>query len=109
MEGAEPEAVIEGDVTEEFAVGEPTANADASAINRRQKVSTSTTASAKACGASWGRLCPIPPAALSPVATTAQDGSLRQAGGPDTSLNAAAAIGRWVSLGPAGARPVTNV
>ena len=30
-------------------------------------------------------------------ATTAQDGSLRQAGGPDTSLNAAAAMGRWVA------------
>ena len=37
------------------------------------------------------------PAALSPVATTAQDGSFFQAGGPDASLNAAAAIGRWVA------------
>jgi hypothetical protein len=37
------------------------------------------------------------PAALSPLATTAQDASLRQAGGPDTSLNAAAAMGRWVA------------
>jgi hypothetical protein len=37
------------------------------------------------------------PAALSPVATTAQDGSFFQAAGPDTSLNAAAAIGRWVA------------
>src|SRR5580765_3633020 len=35
------------------------------------------------------------PAALSPVATTAQDGSLRQAGVPDFSSNAAAATGRW--------------
>ena len=34
------------------------------------------------------------PAALSPVATTAQDGKLRQAGGPVVSLNAAAAMGR---------------
>jgi len=34
------------------------------------------------------------PAALSPAATTAQDGSFRQAGGPDASLNAAAATGR---------------
>jgi hypothetical protein len=34
------------------------------------------------------------PAALSPVATTAQDGSFFQAGGPDASLNAATAIVR---------------
>jgi hypothetical protein len=34
------------------------------------------------------------PAALSPVATTAQDGSFRQADGPDASLNAATATGR---------------
>src|ERR1700750_1983066 len=38
-----------------------------------------------------------PPAALSPVATTAQDGSFLQAGGPEASLNAAAATGRWVA------------
>jgi hypothetical protein len=31
---------------------------------------------------------------LSPVATTAQDGSFFQTGGPDASLNAAAAIVR---------------
>jgi hypothetical protein len=31
------------------------------------------------------------------VATTVQDGSFFQAGGPDASLNAAAAIGRWVA------------
>src|SRR6476646_1404356 len=37
------------------------------------------------------------PAALSPVATTAQDGSFLQAGGPQTSVNAAAATGRWVA------------
>ena len=37
------------------------------------------------------------PAALSPVATTVQDGSFFQAGGPDASLNAAAAVGRWVA------------
>src|ERR1700761_3645291 len=37
------------------------------------------------------------PAALSPVATTAQDGSFLQAGGPEASLNAAAATGRWVA------------
>src|SRR5258707_3932983 len=37
------------------------------------------------------------PAALSPVATTAQDGSFFQAGGPQTSVNAAAATGRWVA------------
>ena len=37
------------------------------------------------------------PAALSPVATTAQDGNLLQAGAPDESLNAAAATGRWVA------------
>ena len=36
------------------------------------------------------------PAALSSVATTAQEGSLFQAGGPDGSLNAAAATGRWM-------------
>jgi hypothetical protein len=36
------------------------------------------------------------PAALSPVATTAQDGNLLQAGAPEASLNAAAATGRWV-------------
>src|ERR1700749_2881927 len=35
------------------------------------------------------------PAALSPVATTAQDGSFLHAGGPEASLNAAAATGRW--------------
>jgi hypothetical protein len=34
------------------------------------------------------------PAALSPVATTAQDGSFFQAGGPDASVNAASAAGR---------------
>src|SRR6476469_3928103 len=37
------------------------------------------------------------PAVLSPVATTAQDGNFLQAGGPDASLNAAAATGRWVT------------
>ena len=41
------------------------------------------------------------PAALSPVATTAQDGRFRQAGGPDTSLNAASATGRWVAASSA--------
>ena len=35
--------------------------------------------------------------ALSPVATTAQDGSFFQAGGPEASVNAAAAAGRWVA------------
>src|ERR1043165_9498574 len=34
------------------------------------------------------------PAALSPVATPAQDGSFLQAGGPTASLNAAGALGR---------------
>ena len=29
--------------------------------NADQILATSTTASAKACGASWGRLCPMPP------------------------------------------------
>src|SRR5438045_9542300 len=37
------------------------------------------------------------PAALSPVATTAQDGSFFQTGGPQTSVNAAAATGGWVA------------
>src|SRR6266536_1960311 len=37
------------------------------------------------------------PAALSPVATTAQDGSVFQAGGPDASVKAEAATGRWVA------------
>src|SRR6266545_7723329 len=41
------------------------------------------------------------PAALSPVATTAHDGNDFQAGGPDTSLNAAAATGRWVAASTA--------
>jgi hypothetical protein len=36
-------------------------------------------------------------AALSPVATTVQHGSIFQAGGPDVSLNAAAAVGRWAA------------
>jgi hypothetical protein len=36
-------------------------------------------------------------AALSPVATAAQHGGFYQAGGPDASLNAAAAAGRWVA------------
>src|SRR5580700_4426803 len=37
------------------------------------------------------------PAALSPVATTVQHGSFFQAGGPDASLNAVSAVGRWVA------------
>ena len=37
------------------------------------------------------------PAALSPVATTAQDGSDFQAGGPHGSENASSATGRWVA------------
>jgi hypothetical protein len=35
------------------------------------------------------------PAALSPVATTAQLGSFRHAGAPERSSNAPAATGRW--------------
>src|SRR4051794_41635553 len=37
------------------------------------------------------------PAALSPVATTAQDRRFFQAGGPDGSVKAATATGRWVA------------
>jgi hypothetical protein len=37
------------------------------------------------------------PAALSPVATTAQDGNRFQAGAPFGSVNAKAATGRWVA------------
>src|SRR5206468_2884354 len=37
------------------------------------------------------------PAALSPVATTAQDGRDFHAGGPDGSEKADSAIGRWVA------------
>src|SRR5213082_706464 len=36
------------------------------------------------------------PAALSPVATTAQEGKVFQAGTPDGSENAPSATGRWV-------------
>ena len=39
---------------------------------------------------------------------TAQDGSLRQAGGPDTSLNAAAAMGRWVAAISAVTRRISS-
>src|SRR5919197_5877979 len=37
------------------------------------------------------------PAALSPVATTAQEGRDLQAGGPDGSVKASSATGRWVA------------
>src|SRR5205807_3488126 len=37
------------------------------------------------------------PAALSPVATTAQEGKVFQAGTPDGSENASSATGRWVA------------
>src|SRR5438105_7822618 len=37
------------------------------------------------------------PAALSPTATTVHDGIVFQAGGPEASLKAAAAAGRWVA------------
>jgi hypothetical protein len=37
------------------------------------------------------------PAALSPVATTVQEGRCSQAGGPDGSENADSATGRWVA------------
>src|SRR5580704_9015439 len=37
------------------------------------------------------------PAALSPVATTVQHGRFFHAGGPDASLNAVTAVGRWVA------------
>ncbi len=37
------------------------------------------------------------PAALSPVATTAQQGKSFQAGAPDASENASSATGRWVA------------
>ena len=37
------------------------------------------------------------PAALSPVATTAQEGRSFQAGAPDGSENASSATGRWVA------------
>src|SRR5206468_2863837 len=42
------------------------------------------------------------PAALSPVATTAQAGEDFQAGGPDGCENANSATGRWVAASPSG-------
>src|SRR3954452_1329167 len=52
------------------------------------------------------------PAALSPVATTAQHGRFFHAGGPDGSVKAAAATGRWVAAITAvcsGGRSAANV